>query len=145
MDKNTPPFNTFPASVKTGILFLLLSWISHFFFLYRIWLFGNRIGQNIVDNKLVLQMAAIALLVCFFVVRIRNWARILGIISNILAISVYLFLVALFYNQQTGLAILGTINLIFFSVCTFYLFKKETSDFFKIHSPPIGGKENRSN
>ena len=84
-------------------------------------------------------MAVIAVLVCFFVIRIKNWARVLGILANVLAISVYIFLVALFFNHEIGLAILGAINLIFFSVCTFYLFKKETADFFKRHSPTLGG------
>ncbi len=142
MEKKTPPpFTDFPSSVKTSIVFLLLSWISHFFFLYRLWLLGNKMGQSVIDSKLLLQMAAIAILICFFSIRLRNWARVLGIVSNFLAISIYIFLVALFYGQQTGLAIIGTINLIFFSVCTYYLFKKETADFFKMHSPAWGGSD----
>jgi hypothetical protein len=138
-NKTTPPFNSFPSSARKGFMFLLLAWISHFFFLYRMWLFGNRIGHEIVDDKVILQMAAICLLVCFFVLRVRNWARVLGIISNFLAISVYILLCAFFFGKENGLAALSIVNTALFGLCSYFLMKRDSANFFKKHSPRPGG------
>jgi hypothetical protein len=141
MDKKTPPpYSIFPASAKKGILFLLLGWTWHFFFLY---LFFYKRAGTVLETQLWLQQSAIALLVCFFTIRVRNWARVLCIIANLLIISLYILTAAHFFSLSIiNFAIFAAVNVILFSISTYFLFIKETSDFFKLHSPRLG--ENKS-
>jgi hypothetical protein len=136
MNKKTPPpYSTFPTTAKYGILFLLLGWIWHFFFLYM--LFGREL-----ETQIWLRLLVIALLVCFFTIRIRNWGRVLAIVSNLLIISVYLLATAHFYNlEKINFSIFSAVNVLLFSISTFFLFKIDTSNFFKLHSPSWGGKK----
>lgn len=137
MNKKTPPpYNTFPSSAKNGILFLLSGWAMHFLFLYA--LFGKEL-----ESQIWLQQSIIALLVCFFTIRVRNWARVLGIVANLLIILVYLFAIAYLYSIHLfKFSFFASAIVILFSISTFFLFKRSTSDFFKLHSPRLG--ENRS-
>jgi hypothetical protein len=140
MDKKTPPpYSTFPSSAKNGILFLLLGWIWHFLLLYMLWGTGLKI-----ETQDWLRLSAIALLVCFFTIRVRNWARVLGIVANLLIISLYLLSAAYFYNlDKINFSVFAAINVILFAISTFFLFKRETSDFFKLHSPRWGEKKSK--
>jgi hypothetical protein len=137
--KIPPPYSTFPSSAKNGILFLLLGWIWHFSLLYML------LGTGLkIETQDWLRLSAIALLVCFFTIRVRNWARVLGIVANLLVISLYLLATAHFYNlNKINFSIFSAINVILFAISTFFLFKKETSDFFKLHSPRWGHKNSK--
>ena len=133
MKKKTPPkFDTFPPSAKKGILFLLLAWITHFFFLYRFWLFGIKMEASLVDQKLVLQMVVIALLVCFFVIRVRNWARVMGIVANILAILIHLAMFAVFVSADAVLAAVSGLCIVFFGRMHLLFFPKGNRQFLQI-------------
>ncbi len=129
--KAPPPFSALPASAKKGILFLLVGWICHFFFIYK---FFGTFGSGF-EREMVLQQAIIAILVCFFTIRVRNWARVLCIVCNIVIITFYLFVGALFFESGLNFFIYAVINVILFSAATFFLMVKETSDFYKLHSP----------
>ncbi len=132
--KEPPPFNTFPSSAKKGIVFLLLAWASHFLFIYIFFeAFGVEFGK-----ELWLQQSIIALVVCFFTIRVRNWARVLSIVCSVMIIVLYLFVTALFFKSRIDFAVHGAANAILFSLSTFFLFLKDTSDFFKLHSPRWG-------
>jgi hypothetical protein len=131
----TPPYSTFPTTVKNGIFFLLLGWVWHFFFLYM--LFGTEL-----ETHFWIRLSIIALLVCFFTIRVRNWARVLAIVANFLIISVYLLAAAHFYTiGKINFSIFSTINVVLYSISTFFLFKTDTSIFFKLHSPKWGEKK----
>jgi hypothetical protein len=139
MDKKTPPpYSTFPSSAKNGILFLLLGWIWHFLLLYML------LGTGLkIETQDWLRLSVIALLVCFFTIRVRNWARVLAIVANLLIISLYLLATVHFYNLgKINFSVFTAINVILFAISTFFLFKRKTSDFFKLHSPRWG--ENKS-
>jgi hypothetical protein len=140
MEKKTPPpYSIFPSSAKNGILFLLIGWIWHFLLLYM--LLGT--GLNI-DKQDWLRLSVIAILVCFFTLRVRNWARVLAIVANLLIISLYLLASAHFFNlNKINFSIFAAINVVLYSLSTFFLFKKETSDFFKLHSPQWSGKKSK--
>jgi hypothetical protein len=140
MDKKTPPpYSTFPSSAKNGILFLLLGWIWHFLLLYML------LGTGLkIETQDWLRLSVIALLVCFFTIRVRNWARVLAIVANLLIISLYLLATAHFYNLgKINFSVFAAINVILFVISTFFLFKRETSDFFKLHSPRWGVKKSK--
>jgi hypothetical protein len=142
MDKKTPPpYSTFPSSAKNGILFLLLGWIWQFFFLYMLF---YKVAGTGLETQLWLRLSIIALLVCFFTIRVRNWARVLCIVANLLIISLYLVVTAHFYTQdRINFSIFAAINVILFAISTFFLFKKDTSDFFKLHSPRWGQHQSK--
>ncbi len=137
--KTPPPYSTFPKSAKNGILFLLLGWVWHFLLLYM--LMGS--GLNI-ESQDWLRLSVIALLVCFFTIRVRNWARVLCILANALIISLYVLATIHFYNiGKTNFAFFSVINVVLYSFSSYFLFIRETSDFFKLHSPRLGGNKTK--
>ena len=144
MEKKTPPpFKIFPIQVKLGILFLLLSWICNFFFLYMFWLVAQQRGIEFSYGRILVQMVVIVVLIFFYAVRIRNWARILSLTGNIIAITLYALLSYHFFHiEDIYLGMTAVLNVIMFTACSYFLFKRETADFYKLHSPRLGGEQN---
>jgi hypothetical protein len=132
-------FNALPKSVKNGILFLLVAWAAHFFLFYRIF-------QSEIPTQMFYQQLAIAVMSCFFVTRLRNWARVLTIVGNSLIILMYLFIMTIFYTSgKVDLLLLSGLNIVLFGLSIYFLARSEASEFFKLQSPKTaedGGTEN---
>lgn len=138
MDKKIPPpFSAFPDTAKKGIVFLLLGWICHFYFIYSFF----SAADTGFETQMLLQQSAIALLVCFFTIRVRNWARVLCVVSNLLIITLYILFFTLFFQTKIVFSTNAAINVILFSISTVFLLLRETSDFYKLHSPSWGGNK----
>ncbi len=126
-------FKESPPSVKNGLTVLVLAWVWHFISLYRFFLNGQVPGNQIV----------IGLLVCFFVFLMKNWARVLCIVCNILIIFMYLFVGASFYDGgKIYLGVAALMNTALFSLATYFLMLGSSSAYFKSKLPK---KEESSN
>ncbi len=120
-------FKESPSSVKNGLTVLLLAWVWHFISLYRFFLNGQIPGNQIV----------IGLLVCLFVFLIKNWARVLCIVCNILIVFMYLFVGASFYSGgKIYFGLIALMNVALFSLATYFLMLGSTSAFYKSKLPP---------
>ncbi len=69
-------FPTFPKSVKTGIILLVVSWCWFYYSMYYLFLDQNLSGK----------LLAVGPMIVFAVLRIVNWARILCLASNAMVI-----------------------------------------------------------
>lgn len=119
-------FKAFPNSVRNAIVFLIAGWLWHYVSLYRYFYGGNIPFRQIV----------IGVSVCFFVFRIRNWARVLCIVCNILIVVMYLTVTVSFLTAgKTHYAMVAGFNVILFSLATYFLVVGESSRFFKERSP----------
>jgi hypothetical protein len=119
-------FKAFPNSVRNGLLFLVIGWIWHYFSLYRYFFNGN-----IPFNQIVIGVS-----ICYFVFRIKNWARVLCLVSNSLIILMYLSVTYSFFVMgKPHLGVVSGLNVILFSIATYFLAIGESSGFFKERSP----------
>ena len=119
-------FKTYPGSVRNALIFLFSGWIWHYVSLYRYFFHGDLPANQIV----------IGVSLCYFVFRIKNWARILCIVCNILIIAMYLSVGFSFMaGGKIHFAVVSGINVVLFSLASFYLFTGATARYFKEHSP----------
>ncbi len=115
-----------PPSVKNGLTVLLLAWGWHFITLYRFFLNGKIPGNQIVIGGLV----------CLFVFLLKNWARVLCIVCNILIVFMYLFVGASFYSKgNIYFGLIALMNVSLFSLATYFLAIGSSSAFFKSKLP----------
>lgn len=122
-------FSQFPKKVKRGIIFLFSAWI--FFTL----------SQAILHGTVSLLHTTLGMLCCVMVYSIRNGGRIACIIYNVTLIIAGLYdLYLLTANKMlySPPSAVHLINVILFSVATYYLFSGETASFYKNgkESPP---------
>ena len=119
-------FKAFPPSVKNAIIFLVAGWIWHYTSLYRYFFNGT-----IPFNQIVIGVS-----VCFFVFRVKKWARVLCIVCNILIVMMYLSVTISFLSAgKTHYAAVSGFNVVLFSLATYFLAVGESSRFFKERSP----------
>ena len=116
-----------PPSVKNGLTILILAWIWHFITLYRFFMNGQ-----IPTNQIV-----IGLLVCISVFLMKNWARVLCVVCNILIVFMYLFVGASFYaNGKIYFGVIALMNVALFSLATYFLMLGSSSAYYKSKLPP---------
>jgi hypothetical protein len=122
---NINEFNSFPRSVKNGIIFTFGGWI--WFFLLYLLFFKMPVP--------VRQMIS-GFLACYCILMLRNWARVLCVLCNIFIIMQMIALAVAFFHM--GKAHLGAacgLSIILFALSSFFLMVKESREFFKSKSP----------
>jgi len=127
-------FTTFPKSVKTGIILLVVSWCWFYYSMYYIFL-----GQDL-SNKLL----AVGPMICFAVFRIVNWARVLCLASNAMLIAYCLIFAYAFYSSNMTKFGAAVITVVLFGITSYYLAIKESSVFFKTYNKPPDDEEEDS-
>jgi hypothetical protein len=125
-------FKTFPDAVKKAIYSMFAAWI--WFACFYFWTYLDS-GVQIPYRPLIAGIA-----VCFCVLLIKNWARVLCMVCNVMIILQFFYLlIPSLDNLKIGVPTLLVI--ILFSISTYYLFIKETAEFFKANTPKIPEKE----
>ena len=127
MLENLKKIQTFPGSVKNGIYFMTAAWLGHwiFFCVY----FLKRTGE--IPGTLFLRHFLLGVVICFFLIRQKAWARWLGIMGNLI-ILVYYIMWVLAYQMLIAEKAIMVFIMILFSISTYQLFRKESSEFFKV-------------
>ena len=118
-------FRSFPENVKNAIIFLYFSWVWLVVTLYSI------------DSKLLDPLILICgIALCVLVPKIKNWARALCLLCNVLVIlqASILAYVCLFVTNNHKIGLMWVVCIIFFSIMSYYLLNKETAAFFKMHT-----------
>jgi len=119
-------FPTFPKSVKTGIILLVVSWCWFYYSMYYIFLDQNLSGK----------LLAVGPMIAFAVLRIVNWARILCLASNAMVI-VWSAIFAFAFIQSNQIKFgASVVTIILFGLTSYYLAVKESSVFFKTYNKP---------
>ena len=119
-------FQSFPSSAKNGIILLIAAWGWLLFSIYWYLLPGE-----IPDRVLVGGIMA-----CTLIFKARNWARVLCILGNVLAILVHIQFAIHFLT--IGISIQGivcVITIALFTVSTVFLALPQTAEFYKKHTP----------
>ncbi len=112
----------FPQSTRQGVLFMYAGWAWFLSTLYIINL------SEVDISQIFGRMLIIGILTCFFVTKGYNWARLLCVIfSGIIIAGCAVFTITLWLSFYSGLI---AVNVVIFGYSTYYLLKKETSDYF---------------
>jgi len=127
--KEPSKFSYLPKNARYGIVFLFLSWAGHFVLFYLTF-------QKEIPREMFLQQLAISVMICYFVVRLKNWARILCVYGNIVIMMYYLYWFSLFISiGKIDLFVLSLFVCILFGMTVYYLSRPDTVAFFKVQSP----------
>jgi len=132
-------FKEYPTSVKMGILFLVAAWILHYFYLLKFLL-------NEFPVKTIYLQLGIGVSICYFVAGINKWARSLCMFFNFAIIVLYLFYFILYFNSSKfDLAFLTALIAVLFSISTYFLAGKESSQYFKTYNETDEERESSDN
>lgn len=129
---------TYPKSVKTGIYFMIAAWVGHWIFFCAYFL--TRTGK--IPGDLLLRHFILGGVICFFLIRQKAWARWLGIMGNLIVLVYYIMWMLAYQMLIVEKATMGFI-MILFSISTYQLFRKESSEFFKVEREDQTLKENK--
>ena len=129
---------TFPKSVKVGIYFTIAAWVGHWIFFCAYFLI--RTGK--IPGDLLLRHFILGGVICFFLIRQKAWARWLGIMGNLIVLVYYIMWMLAYPLHIAEKATMGFIMIIF-SFSTYQLFRKESSEFFKVEREDQTVKENQ--
>jgi peptidoglycan/LPS O-acetylase OafA/YrhL len=124
-------FKAFPPSVKNGFLFLVGGWFCNYLFFYSF--FSTQTDE--IPTKLLLQQAMLGFLCFYFLLKVRNWARVICLVGNIVIVVVYFFVMALLFGAKPYFSLLAGVTAALFSASTYFLFQKEASAYFKARNP----------
>ena len=132
-------FNEYPTGVKMGIWFLIAGWVLHYFYFLKFLM-----GEFPVKT-LYLQLG-IGVAICYFVASINKWARSLCIFFNFAIMVLYLFYCILYFNlSKYDLAFLTALVVVLFSISTYFLTRKESSQYFKTYNQTDDNVESSDN
>jgi hypothetical protein len=118
---------TMPVTVALGIMLWVLAWAG---FLAVI----NMVFADAAKDIRNLAIAVIVLTV--FLVRAANWARMISLMANLLAIVFLAFLSFAMHSVSTSGTAFMLADLVVFGAACYFLFTASTADFFKFHSRP---------
>lgn len=118
---------TMPLTAALGILLWVLAWAG----------FLAVIHMAFTDAAKDIRNLAIAVIVLtVFLLRAANWARMISLMANLLAIVFLAFLSFVMRSAGTSGTAFMLADLIVFCAATYFFFKASTADFFKFHSRP---------
>jgi hypothetical protein len=121
---------TYPKSLRYGITFLIVGWISHYISFSL--LFGLR-AETFPSNDFIKHLI-LGGLSCFFMIKTKPWGRWLCLMGNAIVIVSYIqWGVLKYYAQNLSFAeviVMGLV-VILFSISTYFLFQKQSAEFFK--------------
>ena len=118
-------WRSMPLTAATGISLWMISWLWFVFYIYFL----------TQDSNWALKLAIALILLAIFIVRASNWARIIALMSNAMAILFLIFLAfVLFKAEDMNNVLLVSGNFVVFCLSAYFLAIPSTADFFKKHS-----------
>jgi len=124
-------FDTFPSSVKYGIVSMAAGWLGIYLFFYLFcW-----VDHGEAPTRLMFQLAGLGVLICFFMLRVKKWARAICLMGNGIILLFFLVMVWYFFRIGQGrYTALSLYILTCFAVSTCCLASRSTSRFFNVYN-----------
>ena len=123
---------TMPVTAALGILLWVLAWAG---FLAVIYMVFSDAGMFADVSKYARNFAVAVIALTVFLVRAANWARMISLMANILAIVFLAFLSFAMHSVSTSGTAFMLADLVVFGAATYFLFTASTADFFQIPQP----------
>ena len=120
-------FTTYPSSVKTGLVLLLIGWI--WFYVVLAVIAGIKI-----DNRMLIMGLSVLLLAG----SMKSWARMLCMMGNGMALLFCLFFAVDVYRLTRGQGVVLAITLVssavLFMLSIYYMAVKPSAEFYKVYN-----------
>ena len=126
-------FKASPASFKKSFAMLVLAWVCHPIFVYLFFSSNRAVAQA---EDIIWRMAIVGGCLCFLLFLIKKWARALVVMGNCLILVYDIFIVAVSPPNKT-LTLLCVGVVLFAILGTYWLFVKETRDYFNQVNPKM--------
>ncbi len=120
-----------PASFKKSFVMLVVAWVCHPIFIYSFFLFNQAVEQA---ENIILRMAAVGVCLFFLLFLIKKWARALVVLGNFFIVVYDLFVLAVSPPNKV-LTLLGVTVALFTIMGTYWLFVKDSRDYFNAVNP----------
>lgn len=129
MAEKSVTYNDLPHSVKTGLGLLFSGWIT---FLVALYVYLG--SYDFMKFFIALGILS------YFIIRIRNWARVLGLLFNVIGIFYCISFSLAFFLRAANLlgSFIFLIIVLLMGASTYFLMRKESAVFFKTHIPKSG-------
>ena len=132
-------FKEYPTCVKMGISFLAAGWILHYFYFLKF------LMSEFPVKTIYLQLG-IGVSICYFVASINKWARSLCIFFNFAIIVLYLLIFYMYFiDNKYDLTFIAALIAVLFSISTYFLTRKESSQYFKTYNETDEDRESSDN
>lgn len=120
-DLNSLP--EWPKSARNGVILLAISWAWLVFSIYKIY-------DPASAGKFLI--AGVGL--CYLVLCIKNWARMLALFCNLMAL-IYCFFFAVVFAGHDAIGLAASlVNVALFAASSYFLLAKPTARWFKQHN-----------
>lgn len=130
-------FSASPASFKKSFSMLVVAWICHPIFIYS--LFWAEVAIEGSDND-IKKMVVVSLSLCFLHVLIKKWARALVVVGNsFIVINDFFYFLVTPHNKISTM--LFVIVVLFTIMGTYWLFVKDSRDYFNLLNPKTESQE----
>ena len=124
-------FQAAPASFKKSFGMLVVGWVCHPIFIY-LFFYANQATDQ--AGNIITRMAVIGICLCFLLFLIKKWARALVVLGNCFILVYDLFVVAISPPNKM-LTISCVIVVLFVLTGTFWLFAKDSRDYYTRLNP----------
>ena len=117
-------FQAYPASVRIALYTLMLAWVTF------LWSVHQYYGPEFLSR-----FAIGGILIVFFMLRLRNWARMLCLCANAMAIiycSLFGYVFTLGDARNPVAVFFSALCVLLFAVNSYFLLVKPTREFFKL-------------
>ena len=122
---------TYPRTVQIALYTLIAAWVVFLWSVYQYY------GQEFFNR-----FAIGGVLIVFFVLRIKNWARLLSLCANLMAL-IYCSLFGVIFlgatPPQLAAGFFSALSALLFLTSAVFLMVKPTREFFKQADPPGAG------
>jgi hypothetical protein len=124
-------FSASPASFKKSFSMLAVAWICHPIFIYLFFLYNQAVEEA---GAIILRMVAVVFCLGILLFLIKKWARALVVVGNCLIVVYDIFVLAV-SPPHTFLSLLCVSVVLFTIVGTYWLFVKDSRDYFTRVNP----------
>ncbi|MGA6924694.1 MAG: hypothetical protein WBY88_03370 [Desulfosarcina sp.] len=124
-------FRSAPPSLKKSAALLMVAWICHPLFIHAFFWANDAVAQA---QQIILRMAIVSVCLAIFLLLIKKWARALVVTGNLLIVIYDLFVLAA-APSNTTLMLLCTGVVVFTVLGTYWLFVKDSRDYFDQVNP----------
>lgn len=121
-----------PVSFKKSFAMLVVAWLAHPLFLYS--LFQGESASVAGADQAILRMAIVSLCLAFLLFLIKKWSRALVVVGNLFVIINDLFYFVIIPHRSVS-TLLCVIVVLFAIVGTYWLFVKDTRDYYNQVNP----------
>lgn len=124
-------FTASPVSFKKSFFMLVVAWIAHPLFLYSLFQGETAVAGS---DQAILRMAIVSLCLALLLFLIKKWARALVVVGNLFVIINDMFYFAITPHRSVS-TLLCVVVVLFAISGTYWLFVKQTRDYFNAVNP----------